>query len=370
MAGASVSWSSSDDEVASVSAVGLVTALKNGSAQITATSGDVSASVPVTVRQSARRVSIAPTSAMLGAIGDTVSFGAVVYDNGGNAMAGASVSWSSSDDEVASVSAVGLVTALKNGRAQITATSGAVSASVTVEVVIPSTDREILITLYHALDGPNWTHNTNWLSSATVDAWYGVTVGDDRRVVSLNLGNNNLNGPLPAELAQLSGLKGLALNGNDLTGPIPAQLGRPTLLTHLYLFDNRLTGPIPPELGRLTNLIHLCLDRNQLTGRVPPELGRLAHLKWLHLYDNFSLSGALPQALTSLNLDALLLQGTLLCIPQDPGFEAWLDGIADRRLGNCGEEADVSPDAIALIALYRATDGPNWKKNDGWLTVP
>ena len=363
--GAGVVWTSSDPAVAGVDAQGLVTAAGNGTAQITATSGNASASVPVTVMQASDHIVIEPKSATLRSIGESVSFTASVQDMNGNPIPGAKVTWSSSNPAVASVDADGKVTAVAHGSIEITATSGDLATSVPVRVTIPSPDRDVLTALYNALDGPNWKSSTNWLSDTPLDAWHGVTLDGDRYVTSLNLGNNNLKGSIPAVLGRLSRLVGLALDSNDLTGEIPAELGQLTRLTHLYLFSNRLTGNIPPELGRLSNLIHLCLDRNQLTGNLPGELGRLGNLKWLHLFNNFSLTGMLPQSLTSLKLDDLLLDGTQLCTPSDASFRAWLDTISNRRPGNC----DIRPDpaGIALAALYNATGGPNWKNNAGWL---
>jgi hypothetical protein len=51
----------------------------------------------------------------------------------------------------------------------------------------------------------------------------------------LVLFSNNLAGPLPGEIQQLSALRTLDLNGNKLTGPIPAELGQLGALTALRL---------------------------------------------------------------------------------------------------------------------------------------
>ena len=55
------------------------------------------------------------------------------------------------------------------------------------------------------------------------------------------------------------------LNDNELTGPIPTELGQLTELYALILDGNELTGPIPTELGQLTELYALYLDGNHLT---------------------------------------------------------------------------------------------------------
>ena len=42
-----------------------------------------------------------------------------------------------------------------------------------------ASDREALVVLYHATDGPNWTNSTNWLSGSPLGEWYGVTTDAD-----------------------------------------------------------------------------------------------------------------------------------------------------------------------------------------------
>ena len=36
----------------------------------------------------------------------------------------------------------------------------------------PSTDREALVALYNATDGPNWHRRDNWLSDMPIGDWY------------------------------------------------------------------------------------------------------------------------------------------------------------------------------------------------------
>lgn len=142
MAGASVSWTTTDNSVASVSAGGLVTAVANGSATVTATSGSAAGTAAVTVAQRAARVDISPASVEFSSLGDSVQFTAAPFDANDNAVEDATVTWSSEDDAVATVDSSGLVTAVGNGTANITAQADAVSgaAAVTVSQVIVELD--------------------------------------------------------------------------------------------------------------------------------------------------------------------------------------------------------------------------------------
>ena len=97
-----------------------------------------------------------------------------------------------------------------------------------------------------------------------VTHWHGINqpTKGHYRVIGINLTDTGLNGPIPAELSNLTELTELDLSNNELTGPIPAELVRLTNLDRLHLYGNRLTGRIPLELARLTDLEHLNLYRN------------------------------------------------------------------------------------------------------------
>ena len=134
MAGATVTWASSAASVAMVNAAGLVTAVGNGTATITATAGSVSGSAAVTVAQEVSAVTVSPDGGTLSALGDVLHLVAEALDASGSAITNAAFAWTSDDTAVATVDGDGVVTAVGNGTATITATAGSVSGSAAVTV--------------------------------------------------------------------------------------------------------------------------------------------------------------------------------------------------------------------------------------------
>jgi len=343
VADADVTWTSNNTEVASVTDEGLVTARKNGSATITAVSGQFHANAAVTVSQAVARIEVAPASVSLTKTDGSLRVDAVAKDRNGNLVPNARLVWTSSDPLVVSVNALGDLEARSNGNARITASSGDVSTSVEVTVSgfgPDALDRAVLVALFNGTGGPGWTLATNWSSDAPLTEWHGVATDAEGRVIELLLDRNGLTGAIPAELVRLTRLRSLSLAGNQLT------------------------GSIPPGIGRLAMLEVLEVSYNRLTGSLPPEIGRLARLRELGANGNHFSPGPLPLALANLaNLEFLGLAGTSLCAPLDADFQAWLGAIDDVEVDNC-EDTERS----ALIALYNAADGGNWAGRDHWLT--
>jgi|GEM_PF-2905784 len=122
-------------------------------------------------------------------------------------------------------------------------------------------DSLALVALYNSAGGAAWTHQEQWLSGP-VASWYGVTVEGDR-VTALALRNNNLSGPLPSEIGQLTALKELWLDNNRISGSLPASLGQLSQLRLLIMHYNNLTGCIPAAIGDLGSLESLYLSYNQ-----------------------------------------------------------------------------------------------------------
>jgi len=137
LTGRAVTWSSSDNTIATVNGSGLVTGVAAGPVTITATSEGKSGTATITVAGApVASVTVTPASASVQA-GQTQQLSATLKDANGNILTGRTVTWSSSNTSVATVSSSGLVTAKVAGSATITATSEGQSgtASITVTVV-------------------------------------------------------------------------------------------------------------------------------------------------------------------------------------------------------------------------------------------
>ena len=274
-------------------------------------------------------VEVAPGT-WTGEVGQTLQLTATPKEAAGNELR-RTVTWSSSDPAVAAVNRKGLVTGVFEGTAIITATSEGMGGTATVRVIEPGTyncsmqsqiphmDCWGLVALYEGTNGPGWEGSTGWLAGATPCSWRGVTCTDGA-VTQLALNLNQLTGPIPPELGNLSNLEWLSLYNNQLTGPIPAELGNLSSLGGLVLEENQLTGPIPGELGNLSNLEVLHLGSNQLTGPIPPGLGNLSNLRELDLGANH-LTGPIPPELRNLaTLRELELGSNDLSGPIPPEF--------------------------------------------------
>ena len=190
---------------------------------------------------------------------------------------------------------------------------------------LPTGEKASLVALYDATDGLNWNNNRNWLSDKPVGEWHGITTDS------------------------LGSVTKIVLNANWLSGEVPPELGNLTSLRRLSLGYNLLSGEIPAELGRLTNLEGLILDCNQLSGKIPSELCKLTNLEWLSLSGN-QLSGCVPDRLRYVQHNDFRVLGLPFCDLYDQSTPLPIR------------------EKAALVALYDATDGPNWKNNRNWLS--
>ncbi|MDE0356346.1 MAG: Ig-like domain-containing protein [Gammaproteobacteria bacterium] len=372
-----VAWSTDDPSVAAVDGTGVVTAVANGSATVTAASGGLDGTAAVAVTQQATRVEVVPVPDTLRRYGDTVRVAVRAFDANGHPAPPSALDWTTSDSTVAVVDGTGLVTAVGNGSATISAGPGETAA---VEVVVhdrEGEDREVLLILYGDVSGPGWLTTwgfRRWDPSKSISTWWGVTteeVGRATRVVELSLPDADLGGPLPRELGRLRSLRVLHLQGNPITS-VPREVG---MLPHLeslrldHTLVEGIPGPFPSlkvlnlaetqigpffDAGHLTNLRSLDLSGNDLrffpghvfemrdlevlklnghwfTGQIPPELAELENLRVLGLAGSRNQPGmdghdgmdsTIPPELGTLaNLEELYLGGNRLrgTIPPELG---------------------------------------------------
>lgn len=129
-----VTWSVSPAAVASISSFGLLTALSEGVAVITATTGGIQGSVHLPIVPVAvARVDLSPATPDVGP-GEDLQLVAVLRDRSGRVLTGRAITWSSSDSTRATVSATGAVHTISPGTVTIRATSDGVQGQVLVTV--------------------------------------------------------------------------------------------------------------------------------------------------------------------------------------------------------------------------------------------
>lgn len=130
-----LTWTSSDETVATVDENGLVTGKKSGSTVVTATTENgLKASCNILVPVEAETVTLDKTSAVIG-VGAQLQLNATVSPEN---TTDKNVVWASSDPSVATVDENGLVKAIAKGEAKITASSSnGKSAECAVTVSVP-----------------------------------------------------------------------------------------------------------------------------------------------------------------------------------------------------------------------------------------
>ncbi len=166
-------------------------------------------------------------------------------------------------------------------------------------------DYTALRALYLSTNGDNWKNNNGWdvkseipTSDCNLAKFAGVYLVNGR-VNTISLGQNNLTGELPKELALLTEVKNFWLNQNSISGKIPKELGSLQKMESLALSFNKFTGSIPIELFSLNAITNISLESNLIEGQIPTEIGKLINLKRFDFSFN-NLTGKIPEEIFSL----------------------------------------------------------------------
>ncbi len=133
-----ISWTSSSEAIASIDSEGLVTALTVGTTTITATSEDLTDELILTVIEGTvmvdPEVKITQFVEELN-VDEAFQFEANYFDQNGMVDETQSITWTSNNTEVLTVSTEGLATGISSGETTIEASSNGVSMEITVTVV-------------------------------------------------------------------------------------------------------------------------------------------------------------------------------------------------------------------------------------------
>lgn len=165
-------WKSSNEKVATVDETGLVTAVGAGSADITVSVGELSSVCTVTVEVPAEGVSV-PETLELSTNGDNTTAKLDAKATPEDAT-GITITYESSDENVVTVDAAGLVTAVGNGEADIITTLTQTSETATGETATIETASKSVV-----LTGMTHVVVTTAVESVTFDDTEGIlTIGN------------------------------------------------------------------------------------------------------------------------------------------------------------------------------------------------
>jgi len=200
-------------------------------------------------------------------------------------------------------------------------------------------------------------------------------IGNLQNLELFNIGGNNLTGPIPFEIFNISTIREIAMPFNNLIGHLQSNVG--SNLQRLYLEGNKLSGTIPSSISNASELTQLDLNGNSFSGLIPKSLGNLWLLNWLNLArNNLTIDSSTPElnifsSLSNLaNLNVLDLSNNLLNdnLPSSIGNlstslqKLYIDncnikGIIPREIGNLSNLMALSLRTNQLVGPIPTTVG-------------
>ena len=132
------------------------------------------------------------------------------------------------------------------------------------------------------------------------------------QVISLQLHNNSLTGPLPPWLFQHPSLVSCWLQNNNFTGTPLQDPVNATQLQLLLLENNNFTGTIHPSFGTgMPRLVTFTFSNNDFFGALPSSMSKMTHLGTIVGIGN-KLNGSLPNLGRWPGLKVVVLAGNRL----------------------------------------------------------
>jgi uncharacterized protein YjdB len=142
-----VTWASDNTHAATVGVGGVATAIAQGTANISASLEGITGSAPLTVSSvTLQSIALSPSTAVLAPASALLYSAVGTYSDGSTQTISDTVTWSSSDNSVASISGFGLATGQSAGTANITAQQGSVTSPAAAVVVESSPLASLAVT--------------------------------------------------------------------------------------------------------------------------------------------------------------------------------------------------------------------------------
>ncbi len=303
------------------------------------------------------------------------------------------ISWTSSNSTVATVSN-GVVTAVAEGSATITAMAGGKTATCLVTVTQEKPDAETtiknaLMKIYYAMNGPKWADNKGWGTDAPLEEWAHIGYNKNQGLYKIHfMYDKNVKGKIPEIIGELTTLEEFSIwDAPDLTGPLPDSFKNLVNLKRFELIstsvtsipdifgdmkklesvqinaNDKLSCPLPVSIGDSPNLNTLRLVSNRFTGNLPASWSRIG--TELLVGDN-CLSGVVPESILTIGesnvrwlIDDILYQkegyGFDITNLELHGGRFWPDGPVDDLNGKHFSFDEVIAKNKYTVYLFWAT---------------
>ena len=343
ISGATVTWTSSNASVASVSLSGLVTARQTGTTTIKATSSGVSGQAIVKVETPVvTGIILTAADTLLTALGQTKRINASVRDQVGRPLSGIDLIWSSSDTTVASVDSTGLVTAIGNGETDIMATAGTTVDTLRLKVIqrvggFTVTPTSITLTVGATYQLTSTVFDANGHVIVGASPWFSVNNRPDRLIVQVDRSTGLITAlkegvaTVHASTGSLStvGISVTVIGEGTIVEPTVAAVSlSPMSFTMASGNTLRFIAEATDEANNIVaDAVFIWTSSDESVAVV----------------DSDGLVTALMRGLTTISTTA-----------GGASASARLTVIPSER--------------ISLIALYQATNGASWTKSSGWLS--
>lgn len=285
----SVTWTTSPAGLATVAAGGVLTAQASGQVSVTASMGGVSGSASLTITPKLVSIAVTPATKTIAASTKQQFVATGTYSDNSTQVITGSVTWTSSNPAVATISATaptqGLALGVAAGTTNITATSGTITSPAAVLNVTSASAMSLAITGPSSLalnvsqqftvtatfsDGTSQdvTNVATWSSSSTSIA----TVTVSGLVTAKNLGTTNIS----AAFESVNTSSPLTVNASNLTG-IDIQVlgniaqGTKTVVTAIGHFNNGSTSNLSTIVNWSSSdgTVAQFVSVNQLSGLKP-----------------------------------------------------------------------------------------------------